>query len=314
MIPGHLPFFMGNAGIFGLRATISSGIASVKQKSLMKKTVLFTCMTFLTLSNLEAQVNLPYATGFDNGSQQNGWQQFRKGDESEFYQWEFSNSNAFSAPGCLIHNYPVGGQDPMDDWFVSPAFNIAAGGSLDSMRYAFNVFGTPQAGDTVFLYLLQGSADPDLATSKMVLHEFSGANYQNDNMWRLLNPIALQAQTGNSYLAIRYKTIINWLDVRFDNIAISGISLAGIVEMENEGVRVYPNPVTDQQVRFQFDAGKLPVGGLTLAVYNAAGQRVYTAPVVGNGPIDLPVASGFYTYQLQDNASTPVFQGKLTVQ
>lgn len=280
----------------------------------MKKTLLFTVLTFGAFSNLEAQVAMPYVTGFDNVAQQTGWQQFRKGAENASYQWQFTTSTVFSSPNCLVHFYPVGGEDPTDDWYVSPAFNIVAGGSLDSLRYHFVGFGTPQAGDTVAVYLLQGSADPDLATSKSILFQFEGENYQNDQTWRRLNPISLPAQTGNNYLAIRYKTINNWLDVRFDNIGISRISLAEVDEMKNEDVRLYPNPVTNGQVKLQFDAAKVPAGGLTMAVYNAAGQQVYTTAVTGSDLVNLPISAGFYTYQLQDRFLTPVFHGKLTVQ
>jgi hypothetical protein len=280
----------------------------------MKKRVLFTLAALTTFSTLNAQLDMPYATGFDNTAEQSGWQQFQKGAVSGFEEWNYEASNAYSAPNALVHMYPVGGQDPTDNWFVSPAFNISAGGSLDSMRYYFSGFGTPQAGDTVGVYLLQGNADPDLATSAMMLHQFTGANYQNDYTWRLLAPIALSAQAGNSYLAIRYKTINNWLDVRFDNIAISRISLAGISETALADILVYPNPVSNQQVQVQFDAAQFQGSTLDLVLYNASGQRVRSVAVTSNMPVSLSLAPGFYAYQLQDASAAPVAIGKLVVQ
>jgi hypothetical protein len=46
----------------------------------MKKIQLFTIIGFVTLFSfpLSAQVALPYFTGFDNTSQQNGWVEYKK--------------------------------------------------------------------------------------------------------------------------------------------------------------------------------------------------------------------------------------------
>lgn len=277
----------------------------------MKKILLASFAAFALFSSLKAQVSLPYVTGFDNAGQQAGWQQFRKGVNSQFQEWEFDNAQAFSAPTSLVHYYPVGGTDPMDDWFVSPAFEIPSGGMLDSVRYYFSGFGTPAAGDTVFIYLLTGNPDPDLA-SKMILFEFSGLDYINDNTWRKLEPIELPSAPGNSYLAFRYRTVNNWLDVRFDNVAISGTSSAGISEQEYNTVTLFPNPANGQ-VRLQFSEA-VPAGSLaTLVLYNTAGQRVHTVEVSGNKVVDLPIAAGFYTYQLL-GLPTGTIAGKLVVE
>jgi hypothetical protein len=197
----------------------------------------------LVSATLQAQVQV-YSTGFDNAAQQMGWQQYRKGFSDPFYEWDYVAMSFFSSPNCLAHNYPVGGSQATDDWFVSPAFGIPTGGTLDSLRYAFSGFGVPAAGDTVFLYLLNGSSDPDLAT-QTILYEFSGLSYQNDNTWRRLDPITLPAQSGNSYFAFRYRTVNNWLDVRFDNLAISKNSAAGLNENLLSGVTASPNPFTE---------------------------------------------------------------------
>ena len=159
-----------------------------------------------------AQTSLPYFTAFDNAGQQSGWTEYRLGEENAFYEWNYSTMQPYTAPNCLAHNYPVGGENLLDDWFVSPEFDFSGGGMLDSLHHAFSGFGVPGAGDTVAIYLLHGSQDPAVAT-KTLLMDFRGADYTGDGAWRRLDPIAIPAQSGESYIAIRYSTIINHFGV-----------------------------------------------------------------------------------------------------
>jgi hypothetical protein len=295
----------GQKTFFHTAATFSKRMRSIFENA-MKLRLLFTlalsascCATSLAQSD--------YYTGFDNTAGRTGWQQFRKGAVSQFQQWSFDDTQGFSAPASLIHNYPVGGSDPMDDWFVSPAFNFSEGGMLDSLRFYFSGFGTPQSGDTVFLYLLNGSADPDLADSQEILFEFSGPNYVNDNTWRLLAPIALPAQSGSSYIAFRYKTIVNWLDVRFDNFAVSvEASTAGMEENVLHSAQLFPNPVTGGQARFDESV----VGNYELKLFDAAGKMIYETSVNGGESFNLLVPAGMYFYRLTGERT---FSGKISV-
>jgi hypothetical protein len=263
----------------------------------------------LVSSALQAQVPV-YSTGFDNATQQDGWQQYRQGAADPFYDWNFQSSQAYSAPTCLMHNYPVGGSAATDDWFVSPSFAIPTGGMLDSLRYAFSGFGLPAAGDTVFLYLLNGSPDPDLAT-KTILYEFSGPDYQNDNTWRLLEPVMLPAQSGNSYFAFRYRTVNNWLDVRFDNLAISRNSAAGLNEQEAGTVRLFPNPAAES-LQLQAGSAWTANGMMELEICDAAGKRVLQQQVTNEQAVSLSLAAGCYTYRISASGMVPV-AGKLVV-
>jgi hypothetical protein len=193
-----------------------------------------------------AQTAMPYFTGFDNASQKNGWQMFRKGATGT-YQWTYSTFEPYSGTDCLYHDYPVGGTTVTDDWYVSPAFNLSSGGKLDSIRHHFSGFGTPATGDTLAIYMLTGNADPALATSKVLLYDFRGTNYVNDNTWRLTSNITLPSASGSSYIAIRYKTIVNWITVKFDNIRLRSNTTTGISNTETaaEQTKVYPNPANN---------------------------------------------------------------------
>jgi hypothetical protein len=166
-----------------------------------------------------AQSALPYYSGFDNSQQLAFWTQVRLG-ASGTYSWNVFAANFYSSPSSLQHNYPVGGS-VTNDWYVSPFFDLSNGGRIDSLRYMFSGFGMPNAGDTVALYLLSGSGNPSTATLVTMLKDFRGTDYQNDNVWRKLTNITIPPAAGPARIAFKYQTFQNWLDVRFDNLALS---------------------------------------------------------------------------------------------
>lgn len=203
-------------------------------------------LSLAVTNEVKAQATLPYFTGFDNATHKAGWQIIRKG-AVEPSKWEYTTQLPFSGTESISHAYPVGGTVAMDDWFVSPSFNIPAGGFLDSIRHSFSGFGTPAAGDTVAIYLLTGNADPALATSKVMLYDFRGTNYNNDMTWKQTLNLTLPPSAAACYLAIRYKTVNNWLDVKFDNIRIRGKAPTAINEpnIKKVVVAISPNPAND---------------------------------------------------------------------
>lgn len=204
--------------------------------------------SLMHLNRLSAQTKLPYYSGFDNAAETTGWQQFRLGTTaSSLPYWVYTTSGPYSAPQCLTHSYPVGGTVPTDDWFVSPEFNFSAGATIDSIRRSFSGFGNPNNGDTVAIYLLNGNQDPAKATSIVRLFDYRGADYTNDRIWHKTAAIAIPATSGKSFIAIRYKTIVNWLDVKFDNIAISSKASSSIHTTSPATIQIssYPNPTRD---------------------------------------------------------------------
>jgi len=276
----------------------------------MKKTYTLLAALFAMAATAEAQTTLPYFTGFDDAAQQQGWIGFRRGDTS-LYNWAFTSNDAYSAPSSLYHDYPVGGTQVTDDWYVSPPFNFTYGGTVDSLRYKFSGFGTPGAGDTVAIYLLTGNADPDLATSKTMLVDFRGTNYTNDNNWYLHAPIQIPATAGQSFLAFRYTTTINWLDVRFDNVAMSALLPGAVADGAGKLISVFPNPVTDVLKVDATSAGLQEP--CTLALYNSLGVQVLQKAVMGKDEIRVSQPSGAYFYQLTDHQNNLLKTGKLLV-
>ena len=130
-------------------------------KSLLLASLFAYCYSFT--SDLQAQVTLPYYSGFDSAAERNGWAVYRLG-YAALGNWSIANINGFSAPSCISHDYsPSSGANVVDDWYVSPGFLLPSGGMLDSVRYAFSGFSVPTAGDTIGVYLIIGNQDPAAA-------------------------------------------------------------------------------------------------------------------------------------------------------
>jgi hypothetical protein len=201
----------------------------------------------LTLT-LFAQVDLPYYSGFDNTSERAGWQIYRRG-ESALANWGTPSVGGFSPSSCISHDYaPSSGAVLCDDWYVSPGFLIPAGGSLDSVRYFFSGFSVPADDDTIGIFLLTGSQNPANASSITLLADFRGDTYQADATYRLLPAITLPPSQETAYIGIRYlnaQVSSRWLTVRFDNVAVSGITTS-VQPNENPLIStLYPNPCSD---------------------------------------------------------------------
>lgn len=277
------------------------------------KTIFIILSALLLHVNIsKAQTALPYETGFDNAAQTAGWQAFRKGSTDPNYKWVYATFTAYSAPASLFHHYPVGGTAVTDDWFVSPGFLIPSGGSVDSIRSAFSGFGLPGVADTVALYLLTGSPDPALAATKTLLLDYRGTDYSNNDTWRK-HTLLLAASTGTCYLAVRYKTVNNWLDAKFDNLRISALTTTSIHDhaLQEEAIRLYPNPAS-QELHIRFDHQKaVPV---QIRIYNALGELQMEQNVTEQESLALNLKNGTYFYTLVTGDGAQFKSGKLIVQ
>lgn len=211
-----------------------------------KITAIAAVSAILSGPELFAQTPLPYTSGFDNPGQKAGWQIFKKGVISPTIPgWQYSIGAGVSASECLYHGYPVGSTAVSDNWIVSPSFDLSAGGQIDSLWSSFSGFGTPGPGDTIALYLLSGNQDPALASKKTLLYDYRGTNYVSDRTWRSIPVQKLPLSPGLSYIALRYTTIANWMDVKFDNFKISGNKASNIPTTKTAVCSWYPNPVQD---------------------------------------------------------------------
>jgi hypothetical protein len=266
-------------------------------------TLLITFILTSILHNGFSQTAIHYFSGWDSASQESGWVQFRLGDENPFYEWELSTIEKYSGTKGLIHNYPVGSTEAVDDWYVSPGFNLSAGGQIDSLRYLYAGFGTPLAGDTIQLVLIEGSQDPNLATSLTVLYSFTDSTYVVDGIWKKIENLSIPATSGMAYIGFRYFTTDNWLDVRFDNFSLSSNTTTGIEKPNEAEISVYPMPSTGV-VYFK----GLVADNYSISVFSLKGEKLLEKRLNKSNPIDLQLPDGIYFMEVKPEKGEPIYQ------
>jgi hypothetical protein len=273
-----------------------------KQLPMKNNLYLTLALFFLSAALAHSQVQLPYSTGFDNAVEQDGWNTYRLGAIGQFNNWGYNSMNPHGAPLSIYHNYPVGGTSFTDDWFVSPMMNLESGGMIESVWHAFAGFGLPQTTDTVAIYLLIGSPNPGLATERILLHDYR-ADYQNDNTWYETEDIPIPAAASISYIAFRYKTVVNWLDVKFDDISISA-TVTGVDEHLQSAidVQVYPNPASEL---IRLKSYCLGMGEqVDISIYNSSGIKVKEVSRVPMTDVQIDTStlpSGAYLVEIVHN-------------
>jgi hypothetical protein len=260
----------------------------------MKKLLLLITLGMTFASSAQTS----YYTGFDNAPQTAGWQQFRKGYLSPS-QWTLPSFGAFSPPAMLHHDYPVGsaGTDTTVDWYVSPAFNFSAGGSIDSLKvliYSITGSGTPV--DYLGLVLLQGSNDPTLATQTQ-LANLSGM-VSSANIWEDTGSFTVPVTAGLCYIGIKYRATNNWFVANIDNLHITS-NATGITENTHPSLRVYPNPATNK-LNITFTGQQ----HFNVCCINASGQILLVSEVKNSSQVDVSaLPAGMYTLIISDKSS-----------
>lgn len=241
-------------------------------------------------------VAIPYNTGFDNVSEQTGWQEFRTGFLST-YSWNYGGPG-FSAPSCLSHDYNVGGTpgDIVIDWFVSPPINFTNSGIL-TMKVKTSGFSTPTVDNCEIWF---GTDDPNPATGNFVL--IGNISYMQPQYTWLDTTFFLPSITDSGYIAIKYKTDgPAWMTYQIDNINVDLIG--GVDENSNSvsnSISVFPNPfsgTTTIQTENQFE-------NATLTVYNTFGQVVKELSGINGKSILISqdnLTSGLYFFRLTQN-------------
>lgn len=268
---------------------------------------LVNCLTLIISCGLTLLVNAQenYYSGFDTDAEQEGWTEYKTA-ATTFSHWGYSTAMPFSPSYCIGHDYsPATGITVTDNWFVSPSIVLSDGGTLDSIQYRFSGFSVPGENDTIAIYLLVGSQNPSLATSKQLLFDFRGADYVTDNTYRKLAPIALPTQTEACYIGIRYlnsNCSDQWLTVAFDNIGIThGGDLS--VQKADANFLIYPNPTTNGSINLESNAIINAV-----SVFDVAGNIHYNANFSQpNVTLDLSaVPAGIYFVNIQSDQKTTV--------
>jgi len=262
-----------------------------------------TCISSIAI----AQTTLPYSAHFDNVTEQGTWKQYKLGQETGLSYWEYEKINNVTDSFALVHYYPVGGTQTTDNWMVSPELDMTKGAIIDSMFYLMKGFGggNPQPADTIALYYIEGNRDPSLATKKEIVYDYLRTDFKLDNIWYSKSALKIPYKAKSGYLAFRYKTVINWLDIKVDNIQVSpqktteepkdsnktAINLQEI--NRNSAVSLYPNPSNDN-VKFTGNVSELDV-----SIFDFTGKLMLQQTVFSNEELSIEILPiGVYVVEI----------------
>lgn len=185
--------------------------------------------TFIGLTcigtGLFGQTTLPYQTGFDNQSEQEGWVEVQLGS-TEHNSWSISQFfDAPSSPNSLFHSYtPTTATGACDNWFISPEFDFSDGAIIDSVMFYSGGMSVPSSEDTIAIYLIEGDQDPSEASKLTPLIDYRDWLYLNDYTFHSQSGIGIPKTSEKAYIGLRYlnsECNSAWLSVGFDNLSIS---------------------------------------------------------------------------------------------
>lgn len=214
---------------------------------------------------------LPYYENFDTLANLR-WTAYQLGtDDPDDFPWYITIHNPYSPSFSMMHTCNTGTAHA-NNWTVCKnAFSFASGGKIDSIRSFITSINPPAADDTIGIYLLTGNSNPDLATSKILLHDFRGIHFKTD-VWAKTTDITIPPTPGTSYIAFRYKTANNCINIFLDNMHLSGNVSSGVSQVfpTAEDVKTVPNPVMNIltiQTKEQFEI---------VNIYDLTGRIVHT--------------------------------------
>ncbi len=214
---------------------------------------------------------LPYFENFDNLANAR-WTVYELGtNNADDFPWNITIHNPYSQAFSIMHTCNTGTAQA-DDWAVCKnSFSFATGGKIDSIRSWITAAHPPAVGDTIGIYLLTGNADPRQATAIRLLHDFRGNNFQTD-IWIKTTNITIPSTPGTSYIAFRYKTANNCINIFLDNMQLSGNAATGIIPAfkVGEDFKTSPNPVADNLTIQSKEAFEI------INIYDVMGRRIHT--------------------------------------
>ena len=262
----------------------------------MRIKMFYSILIFLTFIGYESYAQV-YRTSWDNTMERQGWSQYHLGLDSNA-SWYYTPVAVLTGE-VLVHAAPsLSSSNFTDNWIVSPMFNFSTGGSIDSLVLNLSGAGLPTMFDTLGIYLISGSHDPALSSSKQLLKQFDSTDYmQNGGTYQNTPAINIPATPGNSYLAFRYKTVNSQFDALFDALQVTAnfnTATSDIQRLE-DNLKIYPNP---GRGLFKIELAESMGTIDDLIVFNAIGSKIHGP--FSNKVIDLSsLSQGIYFIQVK---------------
>ena len=261
----------------------------------MKKLTKTIAIIIGVLVGQNVQAQSLYYTGFDTDGEKANWTQFQKG-KVQTAKWEVIG-NGVSGPSKLSHSAPTGDadKDSLVNWYVSPKFDFSEGGVIDSLKFNYFCFmNTFFAEQVVQVYLLVGSKDPSLASSKTVLADFTSIYSGDNSLWKDTGKFVIPNTAGDCYIAFKFVAIDGWSSIAYDNIYITSNRATSITDVIGKNnTFLYPNPTSGLVKVVSHNQTLI---NSSLKVYNNLGILVWERSLLLNDlNIELPQGNYFYT-------------------
>ncbi|PCJ64307.1 MAG: hypothetical protein COA58_13210 [Bacteroidetes bacterium] len=246
----------------------------------MKKTIKSTLVVVVLICSLSVSGQTKYYTGFDSDAEKENWDEYLKGKTGTAH-WEIGTGGV-SDPGRIIHYAPTGDadKDSLDNWYVSPKFDFSEGGAIDSLKYNYFAYlGTFFEEQFVGVYLLTGSKDPALASSKVLLADLTSKYSGDISLWQDTSNITIPTTSGDCYIAFNFVAIDGWSSISFDNLYVTMNKTLGIDNGDylQNLVKVYPNPSSSDILHIESD---LNIKDVTIV--NNLGQIVFNGTLTAS--------------------------------
>jgi len=217
------------------------------------------------ISNLvNAQLPLPYYTGFDTQAEQDGWQQYNLGANATYGPWTITTGGT-SEPNLLFHDYNNTGI--VEDWFVSPQLYFTSTSKIELKLKVYSLLGCSYAPDYIGIWFGSRVQDPSLGHFDEII-ELTKIVSAND-IW-IDTTISIPCSAGPGYIGIKFMNEDNWFTVSIDDISITDLATAVPAKETENGILVYPNPAS---ANVFIDCSRRLK---SIEIYNLLGERVYS--------------------------------------
>ncbi len=263
----------------------------------MKKYIYFILLVF-GIEYCQAQIALPYYTGFDSPAENLGWQEYRTG---------FQSLSHWTNTSMLAHDYNVGGSmnDTVIDWYVSPPLNFSWYGQ---MSFKIRVGGfSPATVDNLEIWIGTNNQNPALGSFSKLANL---SLMQPNNIW-LDTVIDINQISDSTYIAFKYKTIGSaWWTPNIDSLRFWSLSTKINSITNTAPVSIYPNPSKSLINIKTSDATQI----FLLNIYDNLGRLCWSKNIQGTAQLATNLSSGLYFCTLQNKSTGQVFTQKLIIE
>ncbi len=159
-------------------------------------------------------------------------------------EWEWASYG--DPPGCAKGNGYSGGPVENEDWLISPQLNAANYESLSlSFQHARN-YASNDGLEVVISTDYTGSGDPNLASWDYLTSSFTFPEQGSWDFFDAGTADITSYATGNTYIAFIYNSTSSDASTwEIDNVEVLGVLGTSITEMDEEMLKVYPNPTSE---------------------------------------------------------------------